>query len=51
MDGPLDLIPLEACPDCGTALQGGRCRGCGYAEVIPHVERPTDGDELPGVHG
>lgn len=52
MDSPLDAIPIEKCPSCRTVLQEGRCRGCGYeAPAVPHVERPTDGDELPGIRG
>lgn len=51
MTDPLDTIPIDACPECGTVLQEGRCRGCGYAREVPHVERPNQGNELPGVGG
>ncbi len=50
MIDPLDIIPLDRCSQCGTVLQDARCRGCGDAREVPHVERPTGGDELPGVH-
>lgn len=51
MTDPLDAISIDACPECGTVLQDGRCRGCGYAREVPHVERPKGGDELPGIYG
>jgi hypothetical protein len=35
MTDPLDTIPIDACPDCGTALQDARCRGCGFAREVP----------------
>lgn len=47
MPNAFDLVPVDECPDCCTVHFEGRCRGCGYvAPPIPHVERPTDGDEL-----
>lgn len=30
---------------------GYQCRYCGHFEDIPWIERPTAGDELPGIHG
>lgn len=52
MPDAFDLIPVDECPDCSTVLFERRCRGCGYtAPPAPHVERPRQGDNLPGVRG
>lgn len=51
MPDAFDLIPVDKCRSCSTVLYEGRCRGCSYVgPAIPYVERPTEGDELPGVH-
>lgn len=51
----LDIGAAPRCEVCGTvmrAVDGGyRCGGCGWELDVPWVERPRDGDELPGIHG
>lgn len=41
------------CPFCGTVLRdadgGYVCGGCGYFQDVPWVERPGEGDDLPGI--
>lgn len=53
MDDELD-IGEPRCEVCGTVMYvidgGYRCRGCGHELGIPWVERPTGGDDLPGIH-
>lgn len=43
------------CDVCGTVMHpsdgGYQCRYCGHFEDIPWIERPTAGDELPGIRG
>lgn len=45
MDDPLDSIPPDGCPDCGTVLQDYGCRQCGWVRPpAPRAERPDDPD-------
>lgn len=50
-----DIGSEPRCEACGTVMctvDGGyQCGACGYELDIPWVERPRDGDELPGIHG
>lgn len=54
MDDELD-IGEPRCEVCGTIMHtidgGFECRWCGHREELPWVERPTDGDDLPGISG
>lgn len=47
-----NLLPVDACPECGTVLQDWGCRGCGCERApLPRAARPTGGDELPSIGG
>ncbi len=47
---PLDALD-QRCVRCGALVYDTRCRNCGQQTAPPHVERPRDGDDLPGVLG
>ncbi|WP_413318331.1 hypothetical protein AA0Z99_00200 [Agrococcus sp. 1P02AA] len=52
MPDPLDLIPVEACPDCGTVLHESGCRGCGFERPpLPGDCGHDVGADLPSISG
>ncbi|WP_114587723.1 hypothetical protein [Microbacterium arborescens] len=57
-----DIGSEPRCEVCGTVMRtvdgGYRCGGCGWEIDIPwmtsslsRIERPTSGDDLPGIRG
>ncbi|WP_157096551.1 hypothetical protein [Microbacterium arborescens] len=51
----LDIGSEPRCEVCGTVMRtvdrGYICGGCGYEVDVAWIERPTEGDDLPGIHG
>lgn len=51
----LDIGSEPRCEVCGTVMRtvdgGYLCGGCGWELEIPWIERPTAGDDLPGIGG
>lgn len=54
-DDDFDIGSQPRCEVCGTVMRtvdgGYRCGGCGWELDIPWIERPTGGDDLPGIYG
>ncbi|MFB8893589.1 hypothetical protein [Microbacterium plantarum] len=54
-DDDFDIGSEPRCEVCGTVMRtvdgGYQCGGCGWELDVPWIERPTGGDNLPGIHG
>lgn len=49
-EDPLDMLD-QRCANCGALVYDSHCRNCGLELPVVEVERPTDGDDLRGIHG